>query len=244
MLFPVLLGAIFSIFFAFFFGRRVFPGVTPFSSTRDRVPANSSIYERKGVAAYFQLDNPRPRSYHTLKQLHPSLLQIMNAAPLSRPTTSKKPIKRTATPSMSQSQRGKRPRPSFGDDPILEPLKKKEPSSSSSTFANGQTMGLAGVEGTAMRKGMYLAFIDDAFGKRSKVCTPSTGNPGPGSGVEVEQKADRVLLSNRVITSDTSSSFHNSSLSFPPLHFRSKLRVNPLPPQPALPPLQHNYESG
>lgn len=103
------------------------------------------------------------------------------AAPLSKPTTSRKPLKRTATPSMSQSQRGKRPRPSNDD---IEPLKKKDlnsnflngpGTSASASSLNGlsnnasNSINNLNSEGNAMRKGMYLAFIDDAFTKRNKV---------------------------------------------------------------------------
>jgi hypothetical protein len=94
------------------------------------------------------------------------------AAPLSKPVN-KKPIKRSATPSMlqsHQSHRGKRPRPSDSSD--LEPpattIRKKDLPGSPLGQSSATTM-LAGELKPALRKGMYLAFIDDAFSQRLKV---------------------------------------------------------------------------
>ena len=94
------------------------------------------------------------------------------AAPLSKPVN-KKPIKRSATPSMlqsHQSHRGKRPRPSDSSD--LEPpatiLRKKEMLLGGTGQSSATTM-IAGELKPSLRKGMYLAFIDDAFSQRCKV---------------------------------------------------------------------------
>lgn len=82
------------------------------------------------------------------------------AAPLSKPV-SKRPIKRTATPAMSQ--RGKRPRPS---DDVEPPPRKKD---GGVAVGSGSMALLGGEVKPALRKGMYLAFIDDAFAQRQKV---------------------------------------------------------------------------
>lgn len=109
----------------------------------------------------------------------------MSAAPLSTPKSTRKPLKRSATPSLLMStsasnsinSRGKRPRPSLNsNDDIIEPSKKKDLNkfSNGSNGSNGNGNGIGslnglGLEANAMRKGMYLAFIDDAFTKRNKV---------------------------------------------------------------------------
>lgn len=92
------------------------------------------------------------------------------SAPLSKPIIRNKPLKRSSTPSMSQSHSrttNKRPRPSnsstnSNNNDYEHPLKKKE----SYHESNGTNLG---GEGSSMRKGMYLAFIDDAFNKKNEV---------------------------------------------------------------------------
>lgn len=62
--------------------------------------------------------------------------------------------------------RGKRPRPSDASDVEKQPtvVRRKDGMASVVTTGLGERN-----DGSAYRKGMYLAFIDDAFAKRSKV---------------------------------------------------------------------------
>lgn len=149
------------------------------------------------------------------------------AAILSRPHIKKKAVKHTATPPMSQTVRGKRPRPS--DPPDLEkPLKKKDAGQSAPTGMNGG-------DGSAYRKGMYLAFIDDAFAKRAKVCTSFSvlRSSHPDTGFE---KIGRAIMG------DTTNSSHNSEHLSHHLPLQPTQRT-PHPPQLLLPhqPPQRNF---
>lgn len=94
-------------------------------------------------------------------------------------------ILRTATPAMSRNVRGKRPRPqetSSDFDAPATAIRRKDGMATVAGFGSSpvaiSAVGSAG-EGSAYRKGMFLAFIDDAFLQRNKVSLPLLPSPGP-----------------------------------------------------------------
>ncbi|KAK4705164.1 RNA polymerase I-specific transcription initiation factor RRN3, partial [Phenoliferia sp. Uapishka_3] len=93
----------------------------------------------------------------------------MSSAPLSKPVT-KKSVKNSRMPPVPPMNnqgtiraRGKRPRPSDASDMEKQPTVVRKKDGMASAVAPTERN-----DGSAYRKGMYLAFIDDAFAKRKK----------------------------------------------------------------------------